>query len=281
MSSETPSVLSRIVTDWSVIQDAREGESVVASKARGELLKRYHKAVLKFLQRKLPDYEANMLASDFALAVMDCEKVLQKADRQHGMFRRYLQRVLGNWVIDHFRKDKRRKKREIAVEVEAAVVDDPADRVSPEQAEIQTAMQECLDRSLAELLKALRGNGMKQWRDQLVARVLKLLADQEAEGGPPYHSLVQLKTERPELGGQDLADALSERAGRTISAANVRQMIHRQRERYAELLVEELARSLTQATRKPITPAMLEEKLIEMELFNTYAREALEKYTQK
>jgi DNA-directed RNA polymerase specialized sigma24 family protein len=279
MTSETPSVLSRIVTDWAVIEDAKEGTSELANQARGELLKRYHKAVLKFLQRKLPEYEANMLASDFSLAVMDCERVLQKADRQHGMFRRYLQRVLGNWVIDHFRKDKRKKKQEIALEVEKGILDELPD--TPARAEVQTAMQECLDRSLAELLKALRGNSLKAWRDQLLTRVLELLADQEAAGGPPYHSLVQLKSERPELGGQELADALGERAGRTISAANVRQMIHRQRERYAELLVEELARSLARATKKTIAPAVLEEKLIEMELFNTYAREALEKYVQK
>lgn len=276
MSSETPSVLSKIVTDWAVIEGAKEGD--VALEARCELLKRYHKAVLKFLQRKLPDYEANMLASDFAVAVLDCERVLQKADRQHGMFRRYLQRVLGNWVIDHFRKAKRDKKKEIAVEVEKVVVDDPADRIDPAQAEVQSAMQECLDRSLGELLKALRGNSLKAWRDDLMKRVLKLLADQEATGGPPYHSLVQLKTERPELGGQELADALSARAGRTISAANVRQMIHRQRERYADLLVEELARSLAAATKQPVTPTVIEEKLIEMELFNTYARDALERY---
>jgi DNA-directed RNA polymerase specialized sigma24 family protein len=281
MSSETSSVLSQIVTDWSMIHQAQAVEGEAANEARQELADRYFKAVLKYLQRKLPDYEASNLAGDFALAVLECDRVLAKADRQHGMFRRYLQRVLGNWVIDKFRKDKRNKKREIAVEVEVGVLDDPTAREGSEEVEVQTAMQEYLDRPLAELLKALRGNSLKQWRGQLASRVLKLLADQEAAGGPPYHSLVQLKTEQPELGGRELADALSARTGRTISATNVRQLIHRQRERYAELLVQELAASLAQATKKAVTPAMLEEKLIEMELFNVYAREALEKFAAK
>ncbi len=278
MTSEMSSSLSRIVTDWSMVLEAQQNtDAPEAQEARRQLLERYHRAVLRYLQRKLPQYEAEMLASDFALAVLDCERILSKADRQHGMFRRYLQRVLGNWVIDKFRKDKRRRNKEIAVEVEVGVEDPPVQE-SAEEIALKTSVQQLLDVSLAELLKALRGSSLKQWRSQLLDRTLNLLRDQEAAGGPPYHTLLCLKDEQPELGGQDLADALSARVGRTISAANVRQMIHRSRERYAELLIEQLAGSLEQATKERPNAASLEEKLIEMELLNAYVREALAQY---
>lgn len=277
MTSEMPSILSRIVTDWSMILDAQQtADAPEAHEARRKLLERYHRAVLRFLQKRLPNYEAEMLASDFALAVMDCERVLGKADRQHGMFRRYLQRVLGNWIIDKIHRPKGRGKREVNVEVDAPARDSAEENA--EEAALKTSVQQLLDVPLEQLVKALRGNSLKQWRGQLLERTMQALADQEAAGGPPYHTLLRLKDEQPELGGPELADALGTRVGRPISPANVRQMIHRSRERYAELLVEELARSLEQATKKRPTAAALEEKLIEMELFNAYVRDALAKY---
>jgi RNA polymerase sigma-70 factor (ECF subfamily) len=83
-----------------------------------------------------------------------------------------------------------------------------------------------------------------------------------------------LKTTDPKLRSAQLAELVSRQAGKTYTVAAVRQLLHRARDRFGELLVEEVAHSLGTSE-----PAELEQVLIDLTLLG-YCRSALERRTQ-
>jgi DNA-directed RNA polymerase specialized sigma24 family protein len=79
-----------------------------------------------------------------------------------------------------------------------------------------------------------------QWRRELLNRTWAALR-QECTGEPPtLYEVLRRKADVPELSSAKLAEELSERTGRPITAANARQMVHRARERFAMLLRTEV-----------------------------------------
>ena len=74
-----------------------------------------------------------------------------------------------------------------------------------------------------------------------------------------------------------LAEQLGARLGRPISAAGVRQLLHRGRELFGELLVQEVARSLSGTPGEEPGPERLEQELIDLGLLFSYCKAALEK----
>ena len=68
-----------------------------------------------------------------------------------------------------------------------------------------------------------------------------------------------------------LAEALAARLDRAFTAAGIRQILHRSRERFAALLLDEVAHSLQSPTAE-----QLEEELAELGLLD-YCRPALER----
>ena len=73
------------------------------------------------------------------------------------------------------------------------------------------------------------------------------------------------------MSSAELAERLSKKLGKTISATNLRVMLHRSREQFAHLLLEEVSQTLDQPNR-----ADIEEELIELQLLK-YCRPALER----
>jgi RNA polymerase sigma-70 factor (ECF subfamily) len=68
-----------------------------------------------------------------------------------------------------------------------------------------------------------------------------------------------------------MAQRLTEQMGRPLTAAGVRQGLHRAREKFADLLLDEVAQSLDSPTIDNI-----EQELIELELLD-YCRPALKR----
>ena len=68
-----------------------------------------------------------------------------------------------------------------------------------------------------------------------------------------------------------MAEDLSSRLGKTLTPASTRQMLHRAREKFAELLLEEVIQSLHSPSAQT-----LEQELIDLGLFD-YCRPALER----
>ena len=116
----------------------------------------------------------------------------------------------------------------------------------------------------------------ESWREEIRLTCAARLADAEVQGGPPYATVLRLRSESPkELRSEGLAQLLSEHLKKAVTAATARQMLHRAREKYAELLVEEVAGTVGDPTSD-----QLQAELIQLGL-HEYCRAALERRVQK
>ena len=93
----------------------------------------------------------------------------------------------------------------------------------------------------------------------------------QAETNRPFHTVLRLQTERPELRSDKLAEHLSVQLGKQVSADWVRQTLHRARQKFVELLLQAVRDTMT----NPILDD-LEEELGELELLK-YCGPALAK----
>jgi RNA polymerase sigma-70 factor (ECF subfamily) len=107
------------------------------------------------------------------------------------------------------------------------------------------------------------------WRDEILARTWRALEEEQRRSGKPHHSVLRYRVDHPDVRSPELAMGLSRELGREISPANVRVLLHRARERFAVLLVDQVVQSLDHPTRDE-----LEQELIDLELLE-YCRPAL------
>ena len=85
--------------------------------------------------------------------------------------------------------------------------------------------------------------------------------------GNLFHTVLRAAVDFPDEDSESLARRVSEATGNPLTAAAFRQQRHRARRRFAELLVEEVARTITN-----VTPELLAEELQELDLIK-YVRE--------
>jgi RNA polymerase sigma factor (sigma-70 family) len=238
--------LGSITTMWSVVRRAHAENAEEAKAAQEHLVTRYEGAVRRYLLGALKDREAvDDLFQEFALSL--ARGNFRKVDPQHGSFRGYVKRVLSHPIARHYKNEKReqdnRKKREQQLPPTAAP--DPA--------------EPSLDVS---------------WREQLLTRCSALLAEADARGGSPFAVVLRLRRDHPDVRSAQLAELLSEQLQRPVTPPAARQLLHRAREKYADLLVEEVADTLSDTTGD-----QLAEELIELGLYE-YCRAALERRVQ-
>jgi RNA polymerase sigma-70 factor (ECF subfamily) len=236
--------LTRIETLMSTMKEA-QGEGDAAVTARQQLVLLYYGAVYRYLMGMLRDPAvAADLAQEFAVRFMRGDFL--KANLQRGRFRYYLKTALRNMVNDHWRK----------VEGEKAKGPQPLTDSAVEAVAAEQDTEAELDRGL---------------RDELLARTWAALARVQESAGKPYYAVLRGKTENPQLRTAQLAEQLGAQLGKTFSEANMRQLLHRARDKFADLLLDEVARSLG-------TTALgeLEQELLELELLD-YCRSALER----
>lgn len=113
------------------------------------------------------------------------------------------------------------------------------------------------------------------WREELLARSWKELAAHEQASGQPYYTALRFRVDHPELHSPQLAEQLSGVLAKDVSAGAVRVLMHRARELFSDLLLEQVVHSLEDGS-----PAAVEEELIEMNLLE-YCRPALERLRKK
>jgi hypothetical protein len=87
-----------------------------------------------------------------------------------------------------------------------------------------------------------------------------------AEHSDALRAVLLYHVENPGVGSSQAARALSERLGKPMSAGNVRVSLHRAREKFIDLLVREVARSLGQPA-----PADVLDELRALRLLNLCA----------
>jgi hypothetical protein len=112
----------------------------------------------------------------------------------------------------------------------------------------------------------------ESWREELLEQTWRALQDAEQRTGQPCHTVLRLRADQPLLSSAELAQTLGARLGKPYSIDGLRQALHRARDKFADLLLEEVARSLGDTT-----PERLEEELTELGLLS-YCRQALERF---
>ncbi len=238
--------LSRIVTRWSVVSQAHCGSHQAASEAQVELLGRYGGAIHRYLGAALrDDHAADELGQEFALRFIRGE--FRNVDPERGRFRDYVKTVLFRMVAK-YQKERARSPH--------ALEHDVADPLAG------AAADEDSDRAFVD-----------SWRRELLERAWQALAELERTQGKPYCSLLRLRADDPdgELTSGQMAEILGSQLGRKLTADGVRKTLQRARERFAELLFEDVVHSLHHPT-----PEQLEQELRELGLLG-YCRAALER----
>jgi RNA polymerase sigma-70 factor (ECF subfamily) len=232
--------LSRISTLWSVVLRAHGGSADAAAAAQNLLLERYRGAVYRYLLAAVRDVDAaDELFQEFALRFLRGD--FRRADPRRGRFRDYVKTALIHLVAD-YRRARRRRPRPLAPDGPEPAAPDPGG---------------------ADADQAF----LSSWRDELLERTWAALA----EANPAYHAVLLCRVENPEAASADLAEQLTAQLGRPLTGAWVRKTLQRAHDKYAALLVDEVAASLETAASAP-----LREELRALDLLK-YCRSALER----
>jgi RNA polymerase sigma factor (sigma-70 family) len=236
--------LSQIMTHWSLVLQACRGPGEEVRSRQAELLERYGAAIYRYAVRALGDEDrATELCQEFALRFVRGD--FRRADPTRGRFRDYVKTAVIHLLGESRRQDRRRDRVHPLIDHAATTPPDPA------QMEIDEA----------EFLKA--------WRKELLNRAWHEMETRQPAASPPYYAALRLKADEPGLTGSDLAERLAASGHGPYTTAGVRQLLHRARESFSTLLMEEVARSLTNDD-----PDELASELADLDLL-IYCREAL------
>lgn len=239
---DSPQHLSQIDTRWSMVFQAHEEEVDAATAAQRQLMERYMGAVHRYLLGITHDPEAAAdLAQDFAVRFLRGD--FRRADPRRGRFRDFVKTAVMNLVIDAHRRRKR-------VRPQALSSESPEPAVSaPDFADLDQQFYHC-------------------WRDELLNCAWEGLARHQKQTGQPYHTVLRFRAGHPDLHSPEMAEQLSVALGKPVNAGWVRQVLHRAREKFVELLLSEVAHSLENPTEEEI-----DEELLNLDLWS-YCRPA-------
>jgi RNA polymerase sigma-70 factor (ECF subfamily) len=232
--------ISRISTQWDLL-DRAHPDQPGAAEAQTVLLRRYYAAVCRYLVACVGDTNtAEDLSQEFALRFVRGD--FRRADSGKGRFRKFLKAALQNLVTDH-----RRRQRARPGELPAGA-DPPARPDEPPCEEWDS-----------------------YWRAELLAAVWEGLRASEKPGGAPLYTVLHWRAGHPESPLSALADELRTRDGQEYAEGNLRQILHRARKRFAELLLKEVGQTLETDDRDRI-----EQELGDLNLL-AYCKPALDR----
>jgi RNA polymerase sigma-70 factor (ECF subfamily) len=241
MAEQDPNrYLSQISTCWSAVGRAHMdlGEGVEA--ARRALLERYSGAVYRYLHGALRDAPAaEDLYQEFALLFLRGD--FRRAAPERGRFRDYVKTALWRLVARHC-ACRHAGPRTLAIDVA-----DPAP-AAPDQADQEF---------------------VRSWRSELLSRAWQALERFEERTGRPFYQVLRLRVEQPDASSDQLAALLSAQLGKCLTAAAARQALHRAREVFADLLLDEVTGSLADPTADAVEQELADLGLLE------YCRPAL------
>jgi RNA polymerase sigma-70 factor (ECF subfamily) len=223
--------LSRISTIWTVLRQAHAGPADAATAAQNILLQRYGGAVHRYLLATVQDsHAADDLTQEFGLSLV--KGAFHRADPERGRFRDYVKTVLFHLVAD-YRKQQMGRDRSLAPD-------------SPELATLASRDDDA-ERRFRE-----------SWREELLSRAWEALA----EAQPVFYAVLRCRAAHPKLPSAQLASEVSRQLGKTFSADSVRQTLHRARDKFAELLIDEVAQSLEPPTAEQVAEELRDLKLL-------------------
>ena len=235
--------LSHITTLWTLVRKAHKPGSDTGG-AQEALMRRYGGAVHRYLLGALRDpHAADELFQEFSLRFIRGD--FHRANPEKGRFRDFVKTSLFHLIVD-YQKAQKRKPRQFSDNAPepAAPPSDPAD----------------CDREF-----------LQSWRDELLDRAWIALAEDSEQAGQPHYQVLRYRAENPGSTSTQMAEQLSAKLGKKLTPESVRQTMHRAREKFADLLLDEVETTL----EKP-TAERLEQELIDLELLS-YCRSALER----
>jgi RNA polymerase sigma factor (sigma-70 family) len=222
--------LSRISTLWTVVFQAHEGHADTVTEAQKLLMSRYHGAIYRYLLGAVRDPEvATELFQDFALRFLRGD--FRRADPRRGRFRDYVKTALVHLTTDHYRSRQAWP---------GPLADDPPARAAP-----------------VAVGESLEGDFLASWREELLDRTWHALS----EVNPAYHAVLLCRVENPEMPSARIAEELCASLDKPLTASWVRKNLQRAHEKFADLLLDEVARSLESSR-----PEDLRDELRELDL---------------
>src|SRR5205085_775180 len=208
--------LSRITTLWTLLRQAGATSPEAATAAQQLILQRYRGAVYAYLKAVLGDAAAaDDLTQEFGLCLVKGE--FRHASPERGRFRNYVKAVLFH-LVSKYRKRQQRGPQALAAD-------------HPEWADLADSGDD-------------DGRFDQTWRDELLARTWAALADAQ----PAFFTVLHFRAAHPDLPSAAMAEALGRQLGKPLTADAVRQTLRRPREKFTELLNDEVARTLEPAT---------------------------------
>jgi RNA polymerase sigma factor (sigma-70 family) len=240
---DPPARLDQIATRWSLLRLAHQDTLSVAGPARNTLALRYSGAIRAYVGALVQDgQDADELAQEVLVRILRGD--LKQAKPERGRFRDLLKAVIRNLARSHWARQQRRA----GVEWDLTLVADDADEGDSEQ-----------DRQW-----------LATWRRSVLDKTWAALEDYErTHKGSVSYTVLRLKTDKPGADSGELAECLGRHLGRPYRPEALRQQLHRARLRFAQFLLEEVARVLDDPT-----PRRVEEELIEVGLMD-YVRDFL------
>lgn len=238
--------LSRITTIWSMIIQANPGSPSGDRDHLELLIERYRNAVYRYLIGAVRDSDvADELFQEFSLRFSNGK--FRNADKTIGRFRDFLRTVLINLIHD-FHRSQRRRLRSLSVKVLELVAD------SVEGVDLDATF-------------------LASWREELLDRTWRRLADIELKEGQPYFTVLQFRAANPEVKSAEMALKIGEQlqTTATFTESGIRKILQRGRERFAMALIDEVGLSLSSSDLLRI-----EEELIALDL-HSYCKNALER----
>jgi RNA polymerase sigma factor (sigma-70 family) len=209
--------LSQISTPWTDLRQAHHGPLPALGPARRRVLMRYSTAVYRYLLGAVHDRDvADDLFQEFALRLMRGD--FRGADPHRGRFSDYLKTSLGHLVSDHYRRGKAQPL-PLHADVPA-----PSARSSP--------------------LSKAEDEFSKEWRGRLIDLTFEALEEFERQTGNPLYTVLRFREEHPKMPVAEMAGRLGRRLGRELTTEWVYKHLHQARQKFADLLLEEVAQTL-------------------------------------
>ncbi|MBA3831167.1 MAG: hypothetical protein H0X34_04605 [Chthoniobacterales bacterium] len=219
-------------TRWSLILSSLDGETEVgkAREALAQLCRIYWRPIFAYVCRRghsVPD--AQDLTQDFFVMVLK-GNLLQQADPERGRFRSLLLRSLQNFLLDAHAKGRARKR---GGEVQLVAWDEWMAE-APSRLTIPAAV---LNSWPAERVFDVR------WAATVAEQALRRLQEEcESRGRRRVFDILSgsLTAERADVSYDSLARELG------VGTAEIKRALHRLRQRYRQLLREEVAQTVAQ-----------------------------------
>ncbi len=230
MSSSHPSRLSRIETQWSMV-DLAHGSKSSRGHVQEQLIERYGPAIKRYLLASLKNEDAAAeVFQEFALRFVRGD--FRNADAEKGKFRSMIKTSLYRLMIDYHRQSTKQKKLGLAVEVDEVVAEQDDE---PKNDSFSMA-----------------------WRESLLDESWNRLEQLEQQTGKSYFTVLRTRVDQPQLTTRQLYQCLVERDVSLPAESAFRVFLHRSRARLAAILRDQVVQSLDNPTDEEIELELIE-----------------------